>query len=157
MTALQIFRTLAGVAAVGSGLLGGIYLAFSVAVMPALARRPPAEATAMMQEVNRVILNPVFGTLFAGTALLCLLTAGSPLVTGGAGSGWRIAGGLAGLAAFVPTIAVNIPLNTLLDRDGVTAWAGFAQQWTPSNHLRAVLSVVATVLLLLAVPATGPT
>ncbi|MBW0107089.1 DUF1772 domain-containing protein [Pseudonocardia sp. KRD291] len=156
MTALQILRTLTGAAAVGSGVLGGTYLAFSVAVMPALARRPPAEATALMQEVNRVILNPVFGTLFAGTALLCLVTAGSPLVTGGAGSGWRIAGGLAGLAAFVPTIAVNVPLNTLLDHDGVAAWAGFAQQWVPSNHLRAALSVLAAVLLLIAVPATGP-
>ncbi|RZT88924.1 putative membrane protein [Pseudonocardia sediminis] len=155
MNTLQVVRVLTGAAAVGSGLLGGVYLAFSTAVMPALARRPPAEATAVMQEVNRVILNPVFGTLFTGTALACLATAASPLVAGGAGSGWRVAGGVAGLAAFVPTFAVNIPLNTGLDRDGVVAWAGFAQHWTPSNHLRAALSVLAAVLLLLAVPASG--
>lgn len=150
MTALQVAGVLTGAAAVGSGVLGGIYLAFSVAVMPALDRRTPAEATAVMQAVNRVILNPVFGTLFTGTALLCLVTAGSPLLTGGAGSGWRTAGGLAGLAAFVPTVAVNIPLNTLLDRDGVAAWAGFARRWTPSNHLRAGISVLAAALLLVA-------
>ena len=108
-----------------------------------------------MQEVNRVILNPVFGVLLAGTALLCVLTAGSPLVVGGPGSGWRIAGGLVGLAAFVSTAVVNIPLNNRLDRDGVGVWATFLQQWTPANHLRAATSVVAAVLLLVAVSATG--
>lgn len=104
MTGLWITRGVLWIAAIGSGLLGGLYLAFSVAVMPALARRPPGESAALMQEVNRVILNPVFGLVFAGTALACLLTAGSPLVLDGGAGGWRIAGGLVGLAGFVSTV-----------------------------------------------------
>ena len=156
MITTQVVRIVVGVAAVGSGLLGGLYLAFSTAVLPALAARPPAEATAAMQEVNRVILNPLFGLLFAGTALACLLSAGSPLLLGGPGSGWRVAGGLVGLAGFVSTVVVNIPLNDRLDREGAAAWAGFLQGWTPSNHLRALTSALAAALLLVAVTATGP-
>jgi uncharacterized membrane protein len=154
MTGLWITRSVLWIATIGSGLLGGLYLAFSVAVMPALAQRPQAEATAVMQEVNRVIVNPVFGLLFAGTALACLLTAGSPLVVGGAAGGWRIAGGGVGLLGFVSTAAVNIPLNNRLDRDGVLVWAQFLQQWVPWNHVRAVTSLVAAVLLTPALRAT---
>lgn len=156
MTTVEIVRVLAGVAAVGSGVLGGLYLAFSVAVLPALARRPPGEAAELMREVNRVIQNPVFLVLFCGTPLACLLTAVSPLLVGGAGAVPRIAGGLAGLAAFVSTVAVNIPLNNRLDGDGVAAWADFLRGWTPSNHLRVALSVASTALLLVAIAATGP-
>ncbi len=154
MTGLWITRGVLWVATIGSGLLGGVYLAFSVAVMPALARRPPGESAALMQEVNRVILNPVFGLLFAGTALACVLTAGSPLVIAGDGSGWRVAGGLVGLLGFVSTFAVNIPLNNRLDRDGVPVWTQFLAQWVPANHVRALTSLVAAVLLTLALRAT---
>lgn len=154
MTGLWITRGVLWIATIGSGLLGGVYIAFSVAVMPALARRPAAEATAAMQEMNRVIMNPVFLLLFNGTALACLLVAGSPLVVPGGGTGWRIAGGLVGLVGLVSTIVVNIPLNNRLDRDGVLVWAQLLQQWVPANHLRALTSVVAAVLLTLALRAT---
>jgi uncharacterized membrane protein len=154
MTGLWIARGVLWTATIGSGLLGGLYLAFSVAVMPALAARPAEEAAAAMQAVNRAILNPAFGLLFAGTALACLLTAGSPLVAGGDGSGWRIAGGLVGLLGFVSTAVVNIPLNTRLDRDGTAVWARFLAEWVPANHVRALTSVAAAVLLTLALRAT---
>lgn len=154
MTALWITRGVLWIATLGSGLLGGLYLAFSVAVMPAFAARPAGESTAAMQELNRAIVNPVFVLLFTGTALACLLTAGSPLVTGGDGSGWRVAGGLVGLLGFVSTVAVNIPLNNRLDRDGVAVWAQFLAQWVPWNHVRALTSLVAAVLLTLALLAT---
>lgn len=80
--------------------------------------------------------------------------AGSPLVVSGDGTGWRIAGGLVGLVGLVSTIVVNIPLNNRLDRDGVLVWAQLLQQWVPANHLRALTSVVAAVLLTLALRAT---
>lgn len=154
MTGLWITRGVLWIATIGSGLLGGVYLAFSVAVLPALARRPPAEATAAMQEMNRVILNPAFLLLFNGTALACLLVACSPLLVAGGGSGWRIAGGLVGLVGLVATIAVNVPLNTRLDRDGALFWARFLQEWVPANHVRALASLAAAVLLTLALRAT---
>lgn len=154
MTGLWITRGVLWIATIGSGLLGGVYLAFSVAVMPAMARRPPAEATAAMREMNRVIMNPTFLLLFNGTALACLLIAGSPLLVAGLGSGWRIAGGLVGLVGLVSTVVVNIPLNSRLDRGGALFWAQFLQQWVPANHVRALASLVAAVLLTLALRAT---
>ncbi len=154
MTGLWITRGVLWIATTGSGVLGGVYLAFSVAVMPAFAARPAAESAAAMQEINRAILNPVFGLLFAGTALACLLTALSPLVVGGDGSAWRIAGGLAGLLGFVSTAVVNIPLNNRLDSGGAAVWAPFLAQWVPANHVRALTSVAAAVLLTLALRAT---
>ncbi len=145
--------TLTGTAAIGSALLGGLYLAFSVAILPALNRRPAGEATAFMQEANRVIQNPVFLLVFVGTAIACALVAGSAIVEPDGARGLRAAGGLVGLVGFVSTAAVNIPLNNGLDREGVSAWETFAQDWVPANHLRAATSVLAAVLLLLALRA----
>ncbi|MBN9791650.1 MULTISPECIES: DUF1772 domain-containing protein [unclassified Pseudonocardia] len=133
-----------GATLTGAGLLGGVYLAFSVAVLPALRRRPAAEAVAVMRGVNRVIVNPVFGTLFAGTALL----AGAVTVAGAlGGQPLRIAGGVAVLAGFAVTAAVNIPLNNALERDG--DWAAFAPRWSAANHLRGAFSALGVALLLL--------
>ncbi|MEK6467523.1 MULTISPECIES: anthrone oxygenase family protein [Pseudonocardia] len=133
-----------GATLTGAGLLGGVYLAFSVAALPALRRRPAAEAVAVMRGVNRVIVNPVFGTLFAGTALL----AGAVTVAGAlGGQPLRIAGGVAVLAGFAVTAAVNIPLNNALERDG--DWAAFAPRWSVANHLRGAFSALGVVLLLL--------
>lgn len=133
-----------GAALTGAGLLGGVYLAFSVAALPALRRRPAAEAVAVMRGVNRVIVNPVFGTLFVGTALL----AGAVTVAGVlGGQPLRIAGGVAVLAGFAVTAAVNIPLNNALERDG--DWAAFAPRWSVANHLRGAFSALGVTLLLL--------
>ena len=60
--------TIAFAAALGCGLMGGLFFAFSVAVMKALGRLPPAEGIAAMQSINVAILNPVFLTVFFGTA-----------------------------------------------------------------------------------------
>lgn len=144
---------LTGAAALGSALLGGLYLAFSTAVMPALDRRPDGEAAALMQEINRVIQNPLFLLVFCATAIACALTAGSALVADGPGRGLRAAGGLVGIVPFVSTAAVNIPLNDRLDREGVSAWDTFQTYWEPTNTFRAVVSVAAAGLLFLAVRA----
>lgn len=145
--------TLTATASTGSALLAGLYLAFSTAVMPALHRRPDSEAVAYFQELNRTIQNPLFLLLFMATAIACLLTAGSALVSPDGARGLRAAGGLVGLAGFVTTAAVNIPLNNRLDREGVSAWETFQQHWEPTNHLRAATSLAAAILLLLALRA----
>jgi uncharacterized membrane protein len=45
------------VAALGSGLVAGIFFAFSNFVMKALARVSPAQGIAAMQSINVVVLN----------------------------------------------------------------------------------------------------
>ena len=58
---------------VGCGLMAGLFFAFSVAVMRALGRLPAAHGMAAMQSINVAILNPLFLSVFLGTALLCLV------------------------------------------------------------------------------------
>ena len=59
--------------ALGSGLIGGLFFVFSTFVMTALGRLPPAGGIAAMQSINVAVLNPVFFTVFLGTAGLCLI------------------------------------------------------------------------------------
>jgi uncharacterized membrane protein len=145
--------------AVGCGLMAGLMLAFSTAVMPGLARRPPAEGMAAMQSMNSAILNPVFGVVFGGTSLVCLaLLVSAPFTTEHPGAGWRALGALLFLVGvFLVTSAVNVPLNEAIDKvdptalDAPTEWARFQSRWVPWNHLRAVASTGAAVTLFLAI------
>jgi uncharacterized membrane protein len=133
--------------AIGTALLGGLFLAFPVAVMPGLHRRPAAEAASAMQAINRAIVNPVFGVLFTGTGLLAVATA---VLAALAGSWLVVAGAvLAVLGAHLITIAVNIPLNTALDRSAAdgAAWERFERPWNRAHAVRTLLTVAAAVLL----------
>jgi uncharacterized membrane protein len=140
---------LVGIVVVGSALVAGVMFAFSTAVMPALAHRPAAEGAAAMQQINRVILNPVF----LGIYLLTAVASATLLVLGT----WpeRVAGLLYLLGVFVVTAAVNVPLNNRLDAadvasgDGQRFWAHYLRRWTAWNHARAVAGTAAAVLGLL--------
>jgi uncharacterized membrane protein len=144
--------TLLGV--VGCGLMAGLFLAFSTAVMPGLRRLAPAGGAAAMQQVNRAILNPLFGLVFGGTALVCLVLAvGAPL-SGRGGAGWVVAGALLYLVgAVVVTMAVNVPMNNRLDAAEPAAaaalWPGYLTRWTAWNHLRAAACTGATAALVI--------
>lgn len=148
------------VAAVGSGLVAGLFLAFSIAVMPALRRLEGPAGIAAMQSINKAILNPVFGSLFgASTVLAALLAVATPVARVGAPV-WQVAGGvLHVVGAFVVTVAVNVPLNNELaaldpasaDRNRV--WARFLTSWTAWNHARSVLTTAATVAFVVALQA----
>ena len=61
--------------ALGSGLVAGIFFAFSNFVMPAINRQPQSSAIATMQAINVVVLNRGFLAAFVGTALGCLVLA----------------------------------------------------------------------------------
>lgn len=62
-------------AALGAGLTAGLLFAFSAFVMDALARLPPEQGIAAMQSINVAVLNPLFFTVFFGTAVLCVVLA----------------------------------------------------------------------------------
>jgi uncharacterized membrane protein len=119
------------VAAVAAGLVSGVMLAFSTSVMPALRRRPAAEGVAAMQTMNSAILNPLFGALFGGSALLCAaLAITAPFTTDESHALWR---GL-GAALYVPgTIGL---------------WQRYLRQWTAWNHARTLAGTTASALLI---------
>lgn len=59
------------IAALGAGLIAGVFFAFSAFVLKALSRLPVSAGIAAMQSINVVVLNPLFLGVFIGTAVLC--------------------------------------------------------------------------------------
>src|SRR5687768_13749063 len=80
--------------ALGSGLIGGVFFAFSTFVMRALARLPAAAGIAAMQGINVAVINPWFLVPFLGTAVAGVALAVWGVVAWGEGeAGWRAVGG----------------------------------------------------------------
>lgn len=147
---MALSSVLALVAAIGSGMVGGIFFIFSTTIIAALDRGPAEQAVAVMQSINHVILQPLFLGLFVGTALVGIAVVaaapGDPLAWTGAVL--YVVGSL-GL-----TRAVNIPLNNALDAapgGGAAAWEAFRPRWMVGNHVRTVASIAAAVAFTLAV------
>ena len=94
-----LLRVLTLVSALGSGLMAGFFFAFSVSVMKALGRLPPAQGIAAMQSINIVVINPVFLIAFFGTAAASVAVVSCSLSTWREpGAAYLLAGGLLYLA-----------------------------------------------------------
>jgi uncharacterized membrane protein len=146
----SLILVLTVVAAVGSGLMGGVFFVFSVAVIPALRRRQAVEAVATMQEINRVIVRPLFMLVFLGTAVvgITLVVLRPTDVLRVVGAALYVVGG------FGLTAAVNVPLNNALDRvrpmDAEEGWGRFHRRWALANHARGLACAAASVALVVA-------
>ena len=145
-------------AALGCGLIAGVFFAFSAFVMKALGRLPPAQGIAAMQSINVAVINPWFMTAFLGTAAACGLLAVVSLATWRAwDSGWLLAGSLLYLlGAFLVTMVRNVPRNNALaavdPASGVAAvvWSEYLAGWTAWNHVRTVSAFAAAASLTIA-------
>jgi uncharacterized membrane protein len=146
------------VAALGCGLIAGVFFAFSAFVMKALARLTPAQGIAAMQSINVVVLGAPFMAAFFGTAAACaVLAAASPWTWHAADAGFRLAGSALYLVGTIlVTIAFNVPLNRALaaasptDTDGAGLWARYVAAWTAWNHVRAAAALAAAAAFILA-------
>ncbi|GAA5111679.1 anthrone oxygenase family protein [Pseudonocardia adelaidensis] len=144
---------------VGSGLMAGVFFAFSTSVMPALRRLRPAAGAEAMQQVNRVIQNPLFLLVFMGTGVLSLLLVIGAPISGSPGTAWVVIGGLLYLVGSIGlTFVVNVPMNNRLDAanpltdKGAATWADYLSRWTAWNHARALACVAATAALAVGLP-----
>ena len=137
-------------AALGSGLIAGVFLAFSSFVMQALARRPAAEGIAVMQAINVTVINPVFLGIFLGSAVLSVGLIAATLFNA-TPSAAIISGSLLYLiGTFGVTIAGNVPHNTRLARMDAASpvaaayWLDYVRLWQRWNHLRTVMATLAS-------------
>jgi len=147
------------VAAVGCGLMAGIFFAFSVFLMRAFDQVAPEGAVGVMQAINRTIITPLFLLLFLGAGVASLVAAIAAVLTADVDAGPRAATVVAAacylVGALVVTGVANVPRNDALDAldvatvDGA-AWSAYRGPWTAWNHVRTVASVAATVLLVIA-------
>ena len=156
-----LVTTLTVAAAVGCGLNGGVFFAFSSFVMPALARLRPALGAAAMQSINVAAVTPAFMTALFGTAALCVgvVVAGVAALDERFG-GWLVAGGLVYLFGTIATTgAYHVPRNNALaavdadSADGAQVWTRYLREWTAMNHVRAVAGTAAAALLIVGVDA----
>lgn len=144
-------------AAIGSGIMGGLFFAFSTFVMRALAALPPSLGMAAMQSINRVILTPLFLGVFLGMALLSAgLAIHAILYWQAPSSSWLFSGSLLYLAGgLVVTMLCNVPRNNRLAvatpdaADSEQIWKRYLDGWTKWNHVRtlATLGACATFII----------
>ncbi len=147
--------------AVSSGLVGGVFFAFSNFVMEALGRLRPSEGAAAMQSINITVINPAFMTALFGTGLASLVLIGWGL----AGldepyAGWLIAAGAIYLIGEIATTGgYHVPRNNALARvdpeseEGARVWSTYLVEWTRMNHVRTVSGLAACALLAVALHA----
>lgn len=155
---MPVLSLLTVVAALGSALVAGIFFAFSVVVMRALARMTPADGIATMQTINVVVLNAWFFAAFFGTAAVSLaLVLVAAVQWPEPGSAYLLAGSaLYLIGGIVVTIARNVPLNKELaavQPESAAAkepWARYLSVWTAWNHVRSLASFLAAALFILA-------
>lgn len=105
-------------AALGCGLIAGVFFAFSTFVMKALAQQPPSQGIAAMQSINITVINPWFMTAFLGTGVACIVLIVSLLLKWQQpGAAYLLVGSLLYLiGTFGVTIVCNVPLNDALWR-----------------------------------------
>ncbi len=156
-------------AAVGSGLVAGVFFAFSSFVMGALGRVPAAHGIEAMQSINVVVINRSFMLVFFGTAILCLclclclgLLAASWLRWSGGGGGLLFSASLFYLVGTIGvTIVFNVPLNNALagvqpgTPEAGALWAHYLKRWTMWNTVRTVAPTAAMILFVIAMLRAG--
>ncbi len=141
-----------------TGLMAGIYFAFSVFVMQSLAQLTAHEGTRAMNAINTVIVKTAFLPLFfissiahLGLVILAMMTdmEGSYLL----GS----AGAIYVVGMFFTTMFGNVPLNNSLaeyteaSEKQTDVWNDYLQRWVRLNHIRTISCTVSMVLMLVAI------
>lgn len=155
----MVFGVVPVLTTVLTGLFAGLFLAFSMAVMPGLARTGDRAMVEAMQGINTAILNPLFALVFVGAPVAALGSVALFLAAGAHTSAVWAGAALVLLAAtVVVTFAVNVPRNNALDRAGAppripdpaAVRADFEPVWVRWNHLRSLASVAALVCAVVA-------
>ncbi len=141
-------------ACIGSGMMAGLFSAFSSFMMKALSSLSDSNGINAMQAINRLILRPSFLLIFFGTGVLCVA---SVILGGGSLPTVTAATVIYILGCIVPTILFNVPLNNQLQavdsasEEGRALWIRYLLMWTRWNHLRSVATIATTALLALTI------
>ena len=140
-------------AAIGGGLMAGVFFAFSVFVMQALGQLPAGQAISAMQSINTTIVRSLFMVVFLGTAVcsIALILHSAMQWDEGHVIYLGIGGVLYLVGVIFVTIIFNVPLNDSLAGVDVasnlseTAWTEYARPWMAWNHVRTVAAIASSI------------
>lgn len=145
------------IAALSTAIVGGVYLGFSAMVMPAFDG--DARSTGVMNRINVLAPRSPFILAFFASAIACGVSIVLVLVDlmAGTAAGWAaviaVAGAVLGLAGFVITAAINVPLNNRLAQSApgdAAAYAEFQRPWRRANSARGAVSLAGAAALMAA-------
>jgi uncharacterized membrane protein len=132
-------------ATITTGLIAGLFFAFSYSVMPGLARADNRTFVQAMQQINIAILNGWFVICFFG-ALVFTALAAILHFRDGAVFAWVLAGLALYVATLFTTVRFNVPLNNQLAAAGLdnvdAAREQFESGWVRWNIIRTITSVL---------------
>lgn len=136
-------------AAVGAGAVGGVFLAFSAFVMPALRRLPAADGIRAMQAINKAAPDSkLFVAALLGAGALAAGAGAAALDELDEPSGIaRLVGAALYLASVAVTATYHVPRNdrlALVDPAHPMAaaqWRAYLAGWMPWNHARTWASI----------------
>lgn len=159
MTSELMTTILIWAAILGTGVMTGMYLAFSMFIMPAFRVIDPDQGAAAMISINRVILKSFFMVIFFGSTLVSAVLT----VMGFLAGNWIMVAAslLYVIGMFVVTAAGNVPLNNRLDQaEGTGAslhktWSHYLDLWTRWNHLRSAASLASFALYVYLISGMG--
>jgi uncharacterized membrane protein len=151
------------VAAIGCGLVAGIFFAFSSFVMAALGRLPSDHGIAAMNAINVTVINPGFMLAFFGSGVVCLAAAAATALRWSAPSSTLV---LIAAVAYVGgcigvTMLRNVPLNNALAAvpmstpQAADLWTRYLSEWTLWNTVRTVAAALSAILFTCALVASS--
>ena len=141
-------------AMISSGLMAGIYFAFSGFIMRSFASLPADHAVSAMNAINTTILRSWFMPLFWGSTLVSGLLIILGLWQWGepGAPGALVAGAVYLIGMFLVTAFRNVPLNHALanvsggGEQARTIWHAYLSRWTRWNTVRVLASTVTFVI-----------
>ena len=144
-----------------SGLMAGLFYAWSISVTPGLAKIKDASYLHAFQSMNRAILNPLFFVVFFGLVVLLPLLSYFTFQHSTGNQFWLVVSAtvvyFVGIMAV--TIAGNIPLNNKLEALQIESMTpeqmdefrkGFESKWNRLNHIRTISSILTFLFLAMA-------
>lgn len=155
---------LIALSALGCGLSGGVFFAFSNFVMSGLARLPAPQGVNAMNSINVTVVNPSFMLVLFGTGAWSVVVCALAIFRGpDARTPWLLVGSVLYLGGVVVvTIVCNVPRNSALatltpgDSALTQAWTSYLRGWLLWNHVRTAAGLSAAASFLLAL-CKGPT
>lgn len=142
-----------------TGLIAGLFYAYSCSVNPGLARLKDLEYLSAMQHINNAILNPVFFLTFVGTLLLLPISTWLQYTQGNSNTYYLLlmASLIYIIGVFGITAVGNVPLNDMLAKTDLSFLSitelsalreKFEKPWLRYHHIRTISVVISFILTL---------